>query len=164
MDLNLLPTADLIDIAPDTPSCDTQFRAFGRHRKFAGRVRTVKCHRDNGLIKQLMNSASAGEVLVVDGGGSLSSALMGDMIAGAGLANGWSGAVIFGAIRDSVAIDFMDFGVKALGTNPRRSAQAGEGEVDVPVSFGGVTFRPGDYIYCDEDGVLVSLVPIEKSE
>ena len=80
------------------------------------------------------------------------------------MANGWSGAVIFGAIRDSVAIDFMDFGVKALGTNPRRSAQAGEGEVDVPVSFGGVTFRPGDYIYCDEDGVLVSPMPIEKSE
>ena len=93
MDLDLVPTADLIDIAPDTPSCDTQFRAFGRHRKFAGRVRTVKCHRDNGLIKQLMNSVSDGEVLVVDGGGSLSSALMGDMIAGAGMANGWSGAV-----------------------------------------------------------------------
>ena len=101
MNPDLLPTADLIDIAPDTPSCDTQFRSFGRRRRFAGRVRTVKCHRDNGLIKKLMNEISNGEVLVVDGGGSLSSALMGDIVAGAGAANGWSGAVIFGAIRDS---------------------------------------------------------------
>lgn len=161
MNPDLLPTADLIDIAPDTPSCDTQFRSFGR-RRFAGRVRTVKCHRDNGLIKKMMNTFSEGEVLVVDGGGSLSSALMGDMIAGAGAANGWSGAVIFGAVRDSAAIDLMDFGVKALGTNPRKSSPAGEGGTDVPVSFGGVTFRPGDYVYCDEDGVLVSPEPIRQ--
>ncbi len=162
MNPDLLPTADLIDIAPDTPSCDTQFRSFGRRRRFAGRVRTVKCHRDNGLIKKMMNTFSEGEVLVVDGGGSLSSALMGDMIAGAATANGWSGAVIFGAVRDSASIDFIDFGVKAMGTNPRKSSPAGEGETDVPVSFGGVTFHPGDYVYCDEDGVLVSPEPIRQ--
>lgn len=154
-------TADLIDIAPDTPSCETQFRQFGRKTCFSGRVRTVKCERDNGLIKQLMNTASDGEVLVVDGNGSLASALMGDMIANAGAANGWAGAVIFGAIRDSEAIGLMDFGVKALGTNPRKSAKNGAGETDIPVSFGNVTFRPGDYVYCDEDGVLVSADPIK---
>lgn len=153
-------TADLIDTAPDTPSCEIQFRQFGRKTCFSGRIRTVKCDRDNGLVKQLMNTSSNGEVLVVDGNGSLASALMGDMIAGAGAANGWSGAVIFGAIRDSNAIGLMDFGVKALGTNPRKSAKEGAGQTDVPVSFGNVTFRPGDYIYCDDDGILVSPAPI----
>ena len=155
-------TADLIDIAPNTPSCETQFRQFGRRLQFCGRVRTVKCERDNGLVKQLMNTPAHGEVLIVDGGGSLYSALMGDMIASAGAANGWAGAVIFGAIRDSVAMDLMDFGIKALGTNPRKSAKDGVGEVDIPVSFGGVTFHAGDYVYCDEDGILVSPTPIER--
>lgn len=153
-------TADLIDVAPDTPSCTTQFRQFGRRMQYCGRVRTVKCFRDNSLVKKLLNTSSDGEVLVVDGGGSLESALMGDMIATAGASNGWAGVVINGAIRDSVAIELMDFGVKALGTNPRKSAKDGAGEVDVPVSFGGVTFNPGDYIYCDEDGILVSPQPI----
>ncbi len=157
-------TADLIDIAPDTPSCETQFRSFGRRPRFCGRIRTVKCHRDNGLVKKLMNTPSAGEVLVVDGGGSLASALMGDLIAGAGSANGWAGAVIFGAIRDSEAITMMDFGVKALGTNPRKSAKDGAGEVDIEISFGETTFRPGDYLYSDEDGILVSAAPITNKE
>ncbi|WP_274572708.1 ribonuclease E activity regulator RraA [Neisseria leonii] len=157
--LSAFATADLIDAAPDTPSCETQFRSFGR-RRFCGRIRTVRCFRDNGLVKQLMNRPSDGEVLVVDGGGSLSSALMGDMIAAAGAANGWAGAVIFGVIRDSEAIDQMDFGVKALGCNPRKSAKDGAGEVDVTVSFGGVDFVPGHYLYSDADGILVSAEPI----
>ena len=153
-------TADLIDIAPDTPSCETQFRHFGRRVRFCGPIRTVQCHRDNGLIKQLMNTPSQGEVLVVDGGGSLASALMGDLIAGAGAANGWAGAVILGAIRDSEAIALMDFGVKALGTNPRKSAKDNAGTVDVAISFGEITFEPGHYLYSDEDGILVSPTPI----
>ena len=94
-------TSDLIDLAPDTPSCEIQFRSFGRRSRFCGRIRTVKCFRDNGLIKQLMNSHSDGEVLVVDGGSSAASALMGDLIASAGAANGWAGAIILGAIRDT---------------------------------------------------------------
>ena len=156
-------TADLIDIAPDTPSCETQFHRFGRHRHFCGKIRTVKCARDNGLVKTLMNSHSEGEVLVVDGGGSLYSALIGDLIAGAGAANGWAGAVINGAIRDSEAINTMPFGVKALGTNPRKSAKAGAGEVDITVSFGGVDFIPGHYLYSDADGILVSAEPLHQS-
>ena len=149
-------TADLIDIAPDTPSCEVQFRRFGRRQKFCGKIRTVKCDRDNGLIKELMNSHSDGEVLVIDGGGSLYSALMGDLIAGAGAANGWAGAVIYGVIRDSEAINTMDFGVKALGSNPRKSGKTGAGEVDAVVSFGGIDFVPGHYLYSDANGVLVS--------
>ena len=153
-------TSDLIDLAPDTPSCEIQFRSFGRRSRFCGRIRTVKCFRDNGLSKQLMNSRSDGEVLVVDGGYSAASALMGDLIASAGAANGWAGAIILGAIRDSEAINTLDFGVKALSVNPRKSAKDGAGETDVVLSFGGVDFIPGHYLYSDADGILVSLQPI----
>ena len=96
------------------------------------------------------------KVLVVDGDANVESALMGDMIAEAAVKNGWAGVVINGAIRDSVAVDELDLGVKALGTNPRKSAKAGEGEKDVPVSFGGATFTPGDHLWSDEDGVVVT--------
>lgn len=157
-------TADLIDLAPDTPSCETDFKSYGRRRRFCGRIRTIRCHQDNGLIKALMNTPGNGQVLVVDGGGSRYSALMGDMIADAARQNGWAGAVIFGVIRDSVAIDQMDFGIKALGTNPKKSGKSGAGESDVPVSFGNLTFIPGHYLYSDEDGILVSPEPIEAAD
>lgn len=160
MESAVFATADLIDAAPDTPSCETDFKSYGQRRRFCGRIRTVRCRQDNGLVKALANSVSAGEVLVVDGGGSRYSALMGDMIAEAARSNGWAGAVIFGVIRDSAAIDGMDFGVKALGTNPKKSAKEGAGETDVPVHFGNITFTPGHYLYSDEDGILVSPDPI----
>ncbi len=108
------------------------------------------------LLKELLGTPSQGDVLVVDGGGSLACALIGDMIAILGMKSGWAGAVVHGAIRDSVAIDALDFGIKALGTNPRKSAKNGDGLVDVPVNFGGVNFVPGHWLYSDEDGILVS--------
>ena len=111
-------------------------------------------------MKSLLSSPGHGQVLVVDGGGSLHSALIGDLIAGLGLANGWAGAVVHGAIRDSVAIDTLDFGIKALGTNPRRSAKAGVGETDVTVGFGGVVFTPGHWLCSDEDGIVVATHPL----
>lgn len=154
-------TADLIDIAPDTPSCELPLRHFGLRRQFCGRVRTVRCYRDNGLVKKLLNTPSTGEVLVVDGGGSLASALVGDMLAESGRKNGWQGIIVYGAIRDSAVIDTLDFGIKALGTNPRKSAKNEQGELDIPVSFGQVTFCPGDFVYSDEDGILVAKNPIE---
>ena len=98
--------------------------------------------------------------MVVDGGGSLASALMGDQIAEAACKNNWAGVIIFGAIRDSVAINRMEFGLKALGTNPRKSAKDGAGEIDVTVSFGNVDFVPNAYLYSDEDGILVSAEPL----
>lgn len=156
-------TADLIDLAPDTPSCETDFKSYGLRRRFCGRIRTIRCHQDNGLIKALMNTSGEGQVLVVDGGGAHYSALMGDMIADAARRNGWAGAVIFGVIRDSVAIEQMDFGIKALGTNPKKSGKSGAGESDVPVSFGNIVFPPGHYLYSDEDGILVSPEPIEAA-
>lgn len=149
-------TADLIDVAPDTPSCEIPFLIYGRRRCFSGKIKTIRCDKDNGLVKELMNTDGTGCVAVIDGGGSRYSALMGDMIAEAARKNGWAGAVIYGVIRDSVAINKMDFGIKALGTNPRKSAKEGAGVVNQTVSFGGVDFVPDYYLYSDEDGILVS--------
>ncbi|GAA4133080.1 ribonuclease E activity regulator RraA [Actinomadura keratinilytica] len=150
-------TADLIDdFGDELRSCETQFRQYGGRTAFAGPVATVRCLRDNGLVKQLLNSPGEGRVLVVDGAGSLATALMGDMIAGAAVHNGWSGVVINGAVRDVAALRTLDLGVKALGSNPRKSAKDAAGEVDVPVAFGGVEFRPGDWLYSDEDGIVLA--------
>ncbi|UJW32094.1 ribonuclease E activity regulator RraA [Saccharothrix sp. AJ9571] len=149
-------TADLVDEHGDRLLvCDTQFREFGGHRRFSGPVRTVRCHEDNGLVRELLRTPGEGAVLVVDGGGSLHSALTGDVIAASAVENGWAGLIINGAVRDSAVLAGLALGVKALGTNPRKSAKNSAGEVDVPVSFGGITFRPGDSAYADEDGVAV---------
>ena len=153
-------TADLFDAHPDAASCALPLRSFGLRRSFAGRIRTVKSYQDNVLLKELLSKPSHGEVLVVDGGGSLQCALVGDMIAMLGMNSGWAGVIVHGAIRDSVAIDAMEFGIKALGTNPRKSTKNGDGLVDVPVSFGGVNFVPGHWLYSDEDGILVSPSPL----
>lgn len=150
-------TADLIDEHGDTlRSCATQFRGYGGRAFFAGPIRTVKCHEDNGLVKQVLNSPGEGAVLVVDGGGSLRSALMGDLIAEAAVTNGWSGVVINGAVRDTAALGGLDLGVKALGSNPRKSLKDAAGRLDVPVSFGEVTFVPGEWLYSDHDGIVVN--------
>ena len=150
-------TADLVDAhEASVQSCDLQFRNFGGRPQFHGRIRTVRCHQDNALLKRILSEPGEGCVLVIDGGGSLYTALVGDLIAGLGVQNGWAGIVVHGAIRDSVAIGGLDLGLKALGTNPRKSAKTGAGEADVSVAFGGVTFNPGAYLYSDEDGILVS--------
>ncbi|HEY8478227.1 MAG TPA: ribonuclease E activity regulator RraA [Spirillospora sp.] len=150
-------TADLIDdFGDELRSCETQFRRYGGRASFAGPISTVRCDRDNGLVRKLLNTPGEGRVLVVDGGGSLASALMGDRIAAAAVANGWAGVVVNGAVRDVAALRELDLGVKALGSNPRKSAKDGVGEVDVPVAFGGVEFRPGDWLYSDEDGIVVA--------
>lgn len=153
-------TADLVDEHGDALRvCDTQFRQFGGQASFSGPVRTVKCFQDNGLVKKLLNSPGDGAVLVVDGEGSLHTALTGDLIAQAAVDNGWSGIVINGAVRDSAVLATLPIGVKALGTNPRKSSKDTKGEVDVPVTIGGVTFNPGDQLFADEDGV--ALLPPE---
>ena len=153
-------TADLVDERGDELlSCDVQFRQYGARQRFSGRVRTVSCRHDNALVKRVLAEPGEGGVLVVDGGGSLHTALVGDLIAASAVASGWSGLIVHGAVRDSVALGQLDLGVKALGTNPRKSAKAGEGTLDTPVEFGGVVFVPGAYLYSDEDGVLVTPGP-----
>lgn len=152
-----IATADLYDELGDAlQSCTTQFRQFGGRPRFHGTITTVRCFRDNQIVKETLNSPGAGHVLVVDGDGNVESALMGDMIAEAAVTNGWAGVIINGAVRDSLALGELDLGVKALGTNPRKSAKDGAGEKDVEVSFGGVTFRPGDQLWSDEDGIVVT--------
>ncbi len=149
-------TADLYDErGDDLQSLSLQLQDLGGRTAFHGPIRTVRCFRDNALVKQVLATPGDGAVLVVDGGGSLDSALMGDLIAASAVANGWAGVVIHGAIRDRVEIATLEIGVKALGSNPRKSAKDGLGALDEPVTFGGVTFRPGAHLFADADGVLV---------
>lgn len=140
--------------------CATPFRQFGRLRAFEGSIGTVRCDEDNVLVKRCLTEPGNGRVLVVDGGGSLRVALVGEIVASLARDNGWSGLVIHGCVRDVAALRDLDLGIKALGTNPRPSGKAGRGEIDVPVTFGGVTFRPGDMLFSDDDGV-VTLDPSE---
>jgi regulator of ribonuclease activity A len=149
-------TADLADeIGPEIRSCDTQFIQFGGHLIFSGRITTIRCFQDNLLVKQTLSEPGNGGVLVVDGVASVHTALVGDIIAGRGVANGWAGVVVNGAVRDAAILRSLEIGIKALGTNPRKSTQTGSGERDVPVEFGGITFTPGDLLYSDHDGVVV---------
>ncbi|WP_328370127.1 ribonuclease E activity regulator RraA [Streptomyces sp. NBC_00457] len=151
-----VPTADLADRYGDRLRvCDVQFTSYGAVRSFAGAVLTVSCRDDNALLHQLLRTPGEGCVVVVDGGASLHTTLFGDLMAIRALDNGWAGAVVYGAVRDTAALAGMELGIQALGTNPRKSAKAGEGTVDVPVSFGGVTFSPGDILHADGDGVVL---------
>lgn len=149
-------TCDLYDQDETLQSVSVQLLNLGGRTAFSGPIRTIRCYRDNGLVKSTLNTPGEAHVLVVDGEGSLESALMGDMIAEAAVSNGWAGVVINGAIRDRAALGTLDLGVKALGSNPRKSAKAGHGVFDLDVEFGGVTFRPGAMLWSDEDGILVS--------
>ena len=150
-------TADLMDADEGRlQSCTIQFQRYGQRRRFCGPIRTIKTFEDNPIVRNTLSTLGNGAVLVVDGGGSLRSALVGGNLGELAVKNGWAGIVVWGAIRDTVEIDKLKIGVKALGTNPRRSARNGTGQVDIPVSFGDVTFTPGHWLYSDEDGIVVS--------
>ena len=149
-------TADLYDERGDElDSLALQLHDVGGRTAFDGPVRTVRCHRDNALVKALLATPGEGAVLVIDGGGSLESALVGDLIAASAVEHGWAGIIVHGAVRDREAIGQLPLGVKALGSNPRKSAKTGHGEVDVPVTIAGVVFAPGKHVWADADGVLV---------
>jgi regulator of ribonuclease activity A len=152
----MLSTADLYDERGEQlQSVSLQLQNLGGRAHFSGPVRTIRCYEDNGLVKQVLATPGEGAVLVVDGGGSLRSALMGDLIAASAITNGWAGVVIFGAIRDRQALGSLALGIKALGSNPRKSSKSGEGEVDVVLTVDGVTFSLGAALVSDEDGILV---------
>lgn len=135
--------------------CEVQFRDFGGRLAFEGPIRTVRCYEDNSFVKATLATPGEGAVLVVDGGGSLRRALVGDVLAGDAAANGWAGIVVFGAVRDTAVLATLPLGIKALGSIPMRGIKRGEGLVDVPVAFGGVVFRPGDRLHADGDGIAV---------
>ncbi|MEO0422244.1 MAG: ribonuclease E activity regulator RraA [Pseudomonadota bacterium] len=150
-------TADLFDDHGDRLQIALPlFRDYGGRVRFHGAISTVKALEDNSRVREAVKSPGEGRVLVVDGGGSLQRAMLGDMLAADAVANGWAGVLIHGCIRDSAAISGMALGVKALGTCPAKTDKRGEGLADVPVRFAGVTFAPGAYLYADEDGVVVA--------
>ena len=154
-------TADLCDEHGDAVQvCEPVFHAFGGRRAFSGPVSTVRCFEDNSRVKEAVGAPGEGRVLVVDGGGSRRRALLGDMLGEAAVRNGWVGVIIHGCIRDSAALGQMNLGIRALGTMPLRSEKRDEGERDVPVRFAGVTFRPGDFVYVDEDGIVLAHGPL----
>lgn len=158
--LDLLP--DLCDQFPnEVKLLQPIFNSYGKKIIFSGEVVTVKCFEDNSIVKQLVNEPGLGRVIVVDGGASVRKALLGDMLAQAACDNGWAGLVINGAIRDAGTIGTIDLGVQALNTIPMKTEKLGAGLLNVPVEFAGQSINPGDYIYADLNGILISHVELK---
>ena len=153
-------TPDLTDAHPDVSAIELQFTGFGSLKQFHGQAVTIKCHEDNSLVKQCVAEPGEGRVIVVDGGGSLRRALLGDMLAEQAAGNGWAGLVINGAIRDVDEIAATVIGVQALGRCALKTEKLGMGQRDVPIAFGGASIAPGDYIYADNNAVIVSPRPL----
>jgi regulator of ribonuclease activity A len=151
-----ISTADLVDAFPDdAQTCNLPLRQFGGRTAFSGRIATVRCNEDNAILRAALTEPGEGRVLVVDGGGSRHCALLGDNVAELARSNGWAGLVINGCVRDVAALRNCEVGITALSSSPRRPGKTGAGERDVPVTFGGATFRPGHEVHSDEDGVAV---------
>ncbi|MCL4138529.1 UNVERIFIED_CONTAM: hypothetical protein GTU68_011236 [Idotea baltica] len=134
----------------------SSFKRFGQKKSFWGEIQTVKCFEDNTIVKKTLSSDGTGKVLVVDGSGSTGRALMGDIVAGLAVDNSWGGVIIHGSIRDSAEVNELNLGVIALNITPRRPKKENLGEKNQIIEFANTKFRPGDYIYCDQDGVLIS--------
>lgn len=153
----MFSTADLYDeFGEDLQVATPLLNDYGGRKIFSGQISTVKVFEDNSLVRAALEENGDGKILVVDGGSSIRCALLGDMLAELGKSNNWTGVIVNGCIRDSAVIAKIDFGVKALNTNPRKSVKKGVGERDIPVSFADVTFNPGDYVYADPDGIIIS--------
>lgn len=150
-------TADLSDNHTDiTRIAQPLFQRYGARPRFSGEIVTIKCHEDNSLVREVLGTPGKGKVLVVDGGGSLRCALVGDQIAQLAVKNNWEGVIVYGCIRDSAVINELDIGVRALNTHPLKSIKKGVGDNQIAVTFAGVTFTPGEVVYADEDGILVA--------
>jgi regulator of ribonuclease activity A len=155
--MDTVSTPDIADEFPDqVAAIELPLRSYGARRQFSGEAVTVKCFEDNSLVKALVGTPGAGRVIVIDGGGSLRRALLGDMLAEQAAANRWAGLVINGAIRDVDQIGAIELGVQALGTCPLKTEKLGVGQQDVNLHIGGVSVGSGDYIYADSNGVLVA--------
>ena len=158
-------TADLTDDFCDENCEDVQvsgmsFNSYGGKLRFYGEIVTLKLFEDNQLVRDQVNSDGKGKVLVIDGGGSMRRALLGDMLAAKAAENAWNGILINGCIRDSLEMSNMNLGIMALGTHPLKTVKAGIGQTNVPVSFSGLNFSPADFIYIDEDGIIISEKPL----
>lgn len=150
-------TPDLCDAYPELVEVvEPMFSNFGGRDSFGGEIVTLKCFEDNSLVREQAEQDGHGKVLVVDGGGSLRCALLGDMIAEKAAKNGWEGMVIFGCVRDVDVLAQTDLGVQALASHPLKTEKRGLGDLNKAVTFGGVTFKPGEFIYADNNGIIVS--------
>ncbi len=160
----IISTPNLCDAHPELIRVvDPVFKNYGDKSSFGGEIVTVKCFEDNSRVKELANTEGTGKVMVVDGGGSLKKALLGDLIAQSAADNGWAGFIIFGCIRDVEPIGTMKIGVKALNSIPLKTERKGVGEKDIPITFAGVTFNPGEFVYSDETGIIISSEQLVKT-
>ncbi|QIL89156.1 putative 4-hydroxy-4-methyl-2-oxoglutarate aldolase [Microbulbifer sp. SH-1] len=161
MQATTISTPDLCDTFPDMVRVvEPMFINYGGRERFGGQVVTIKCFEDNSLVRDLVAEAGTGKVLVVDAGGSMRRACLGDLLAEKATLNGWEGILMYGCIRDVDAISGLELGVQALGSHPMKTDKKGVGERDIAVTFGGVTFKPGEYLYADNNGVIVSPQPL----
>ncbi|OOF26161.1 ribonuclease activity regulator protein RraA [Salinivibrio proteolyticus] len=152
---------DLCDNHPDAVRwLPIQWQDFGAVSGFEGRIRTVRCYHDNSKVKELLATPGQGQVLVVDGGGAMDRALLGDMIGKSAVDNGWAGVVIAAPVRDVATLAILPIGIKALGVCPIKTQKRDWGEVDVVLTLEGVLVTPGDYLYADKNGVLVCAQPL----
>jgi len=149
-------TPDLCDAHPEVGVAEPLFRDFGGKSAFAGQIVTIRCMEDNSRVREQVEGEGTGKVLVVDGGGSLRHALLGDILAEKAVANGWAGILINGGVRDVEVLANLPLGIKALAPTPMKTDKRGLGDVDVPVRFAGVSFVPGHWLYADANGVLVA--------
>ncbi len=157
-----MKTTDICDAHPGAVRiADPVFSDYGGRRAFSGPAVTLRVRDDNVLVRAALEQPGDGRVLVVDGGGSLRCALLGDVLAGLGADNGWAGVVINGCVRDTADLAGIGLGVKALAAHPKKSRKQGRGERDVTVAFAGVTIRPGDHVYADEDGLVIASGPLD---
>ena len=154
-------TPDLCDDYPEVLVVDPGFNNYGGIKAFGGEIVTVKCFEDNSVVKEQVGLPGEGRVMVVDGSGSKRAALLGDMLAEKAASNGWAGIIIYGCIRDVDVIGETSLGVQALATNPRKTDKRGIGDLNVEVTFHGVTFKPGHYVYADNNGIIVSEKALE---
>lgn len=144
------------DFSDDIQVLEPLFTEYGGSGKFSGEIITIKCFEDNALVKQTLGTDGRGKVMVVDGGGSLRCALLGDMLAAMAAQNGWQGVIINGCVRDVEILKSIDLGVRALNCYPLRSEKRNEGQLNIPVHFAGVSFKPGQHLYADENGIIVA--------
>jgi regulator of ribonuclease activity A len=155
-------TPDLCDKYPELVQVvEPMFNNYGGKESFGGEIVTVKCFEDNSIVKEQVATPGQGKVMIVDGGASMRAALLGDMLAEKAAENGWEGLIVYGCIRDVDVIMETNLGVQALSTHPMKTDKRGLGDLNVPVTFGGVTFKPGQYVYADNNGVIISPEKLE---
>jgi regulator of ribonuclease activity A len=147
---------DICDEFPqDVRVLEPLFSSFGGKQRFSGEIITIKCFEDNSLVRDAVRTEGRGRVIVVDGGGSMRRALLGDMLAAKAAENGWQGVVINGCVRDVEILETIDLGVKALNCHPVKTDKRGKGQLNVPVRFAGVSFKPGQFLYADKNGAVI---------